>query len=206
MIDKRKKQNQHDEIDNRLVNLTDTEIMLEFSKLLTSIYPHLVKIYAHHYDPYDKISEDLFYSFVYSTFSAKYGAIINRNEIHKYAFNLHCYHKIHRIQIKPKSFPLALVSAPGHVATLTEDFLKGKDLIFIQFGDTENNLTGDAPNNLAAVNFNFTQFTIVDSKTGLNFRNYHPCWVNNKLVDFDLVLEDYDKNEHQFYKQDQFAD
>lgn len=84
MIDRRNIKTQHQEIDIQLKNLSDTEIMLEFSRLLASIYPHLVMTHNHCYDPYDDISENLYFNFVHSTFSGKYGSIIDRQETHKY--------------------------------------------------------------------------------------------------------------------------
>ncbi len=207
MKDKRTIINQHDETDEQLKSLSDTSIMLEFSKLLTSIYPHLIKVGTHCYDPYDDISESLFLNFVYSTFSGKYGAIINKHQIHRYGFTLHCYHKINHIEVKPKSFPLTLIASQGQQAILTEEELKDKELIFIAFGDTVNNLSGDPSQvNPETVNFNFTLIAIVDSETGLYFRNAKHHWVANNLIEFELVLEDYNKDEHQYYKQNYYAD
>ena len=105
MIDNRTIKNQHQEIDKQLKNLSDTEIILEFSRLLISIYPHLVKTRNHCYDPFDDISENLYFNFVHSTFSGKYGAITDRQETHKYGFSLHCYRQINHISITPKNFP-----------------------------------------------------------------------------------------------------
>jgi hypothetical protein len=115
MIDKRTIKKQHSEIDEKLKNLSDTEIMLEFSRLLTSIYPHLVKTQNHCYDPFDDISENLYFNFVHSTFSGKYGFVIDRQETHKYGFSLHCYRHINHISIIPKDFPFTCDSSQGQL-------------------------------------------------------------------------------------------
>lgn len=207
MKDKRTSKNQHDEVDVKLMDLSDTNILLEFSKLLTSSYPHLIRIGAFCYDPYDNFAESLYYNFVYTAFSSKYGAIIDSHQIHRYGFTLHSYHKIHHIEIKPKSYPLTLVSKSIEHVSLTEGQLKNKELIFISFGDTINNLSGHADEvDAKTVNFNFTEFAMIDNKTGLYFRNANHFWVENSLIDYELVLDDYSKEEHQYYKQNFYAD
>jgi hypothetical protein len=207
MIDKRTKTDfSFIERDDRLDKLSDTDIVLEFSKLLTSIYPHLVKVYANSYDPYDDIAEGLFSNFVYQTFASKYGKVISYAETHRYGFNLHCFHKIHHIQINPKYLPLKVVNNEETIF-LTADRLKGKELVFIQLGDPVNNLTGgDDFVNIETVNFNYSEVALVDKLTGLRFRNNKDWWVENSSIEFELVLEDYDKEEHQYYKENLFAD
>jgi hypothetical protein len=207
MIDKRVKTDfSLTEKDDRLNQLSDSEIILEFSKILTSIYPHLVKIYANCYDPFDDIAEGLYNNFVYQTFAAKYAKLIDYSETHRYGLNLHCYHKINHIELKPKEFPISLICNSESVA-LTIDQFQDIELIFIQFGDTVNNLTGGEDYvNVETVNFNYSEIAIVDKETGLRFRNTNNFWVDNALVEFELVLEDYDNAEHQFYKNDLFTD
>ncbi len=207
MIDKRTTKNQHQEIDEQLKNLSDTEIMLEFSSLLNSIYPHLVKTHNHCYDPFDNISEVLYFNFVHSTFSGKYGSIINRQETHKYGFSLHCYRNINHISIAPKHFPFTSESSQGQLTFKDKQEFEDKEFIFILFGDKQNNLSGDSDQvKVETVNFDFVNFIMVDKKSGLNFRNQDSLWVDKNLVDFELVLEDFDKAEHEFYKTDTYAD
>src|SRR5690606_1943497 len=101
MIDKRNVLKQHDDRDPSLESLSDTEILLEFSKVLALVYPSLIKLRSHCYDNFDHVSENLFYDLVYYTFSSKYGTIIDKNETHRYGFSLHTYRHIHHICIKP---------------------------------------------------------------------------------------------------------
>ena len=207
MIDRRaRKDYSFTEIDERLIQLSDTEVVLEFSKLLTSIYPHLIKLYANSYDPFDNIVESLFYNFVYQTFSSKYGTVLNPSEIHTYGFNLHCYHKIQHIEAKPKKFPLIVIDGRQSVQ-ISADHLQDKEIIFLQFGDPINNLTGGVDYvNLETVNFNYSEIIIVDKKTGLRFQKENKFWVDNSLIEFELVLEDFDKEEHLYYKENLYAD
>ena len=81
MLDKRKIIRQHEDIGEELIRLTDTEIVLEFSKILTLIYPSLVKLETHCYDEFDDISESLYFNTVFSAFSGKYGAVIVREAL-----------------------------------------------------------------------------------------------------------------------------
>ena len=207
MIDKRNIKNQHQEIDEQLKNLSDTEIMLEFSSMLTSIYPHLVKTHNHCYDPFDDISENLYFNFVHSTFSGKYGSVINRQETHKYGFSLHCYRHINHISITPKHFPFTCDSSQGQLTFKDKQEFDDKEFIFILFGDKQNYLSGDSDQvDVETVNFDFVNFIMVDKKSGLNFRNQDSLWADKNLVDFELVLEDFDKAEHEFYKMNIYAD
>ncbi|MDT3739258.1 MAG: hypothetical protein RO257_07115 [Candidatus Kapabacteria bacterium] len=207
MIDRRTIKKQNQEIDEELENLSDTEIMLEFSKLLTSIYPHLVKTKNYCYDPYDNISENLYFNFVHSTFSGKYGCDIEIQETHKYGLSLHCYRHLNHILITPKNFPFTCNNSQKQLTFKDKQELDNKVFVFIQFGDKQNYLSGDSNQvNVNTVNFEFVNFVIVDKKTGLNFRNQEDLWVDSNLVDFELVLEDFDKAEHQFYKMETYAD
>jgi len=207
MIDRKNIKKQFQEIDDQLKNLSDTEIMLEFSKLLTSIYPHLAKTNNYCYDPYDNISENLYFDFVYSTFSKKYGSIIDRQETHKYGFSLHCYRHINHISIIPKNFPFTCCSSDEQLTFNDKQEFDNKELVFILFGDRQNYLSGDCSQvDIESVNFDFVNFVIVDKKSGLHFRNQNSLWVDKYLIDFELVLEDFDKAEHEFYKTDTYAD
>jgi hypothetical protein len=207
MLDKRTIFKQHEEISQDLLNLTDTEIVLEFSKILTLIYPSLVKLEEHCYDTFDVITESLYFDTIYSAFSGKYGAVIAREETHKYGFSLHCYHKLNHINITPKEFPTTILSTSGIEMEITEDFFKTKELVFIDFGDTVNFFSADKDNiDLKSVNFDYSRLAIVDKNIGLTFKDEDQYWIINSNVEFELVLEDYSKDEHQFYKIDLYAD
>lgn len=206
MIDKRKILKQHDEVDALLQNLTDTEILLEFSKALTLLYPSLVKLRSHCYDNFDNVSENLFFDLVYYTLAGKYGAIISKTETHKYGFTLHTYRHINHISIKPKAFPISFTDSNGQTILFNETDFADKEFVFIQFGDTVNLLSSDEEDLLIdKVNFEYVNFAIVDRAKGLYFRNSDHYWVDKHLVDFDLVLEDYSQNEHKYYKENKFA-
>lgn len=201
MIDNRTVKQQHEEVDNYLKTLSDTEIMLEFSRLLASIYPHLIKTRNHCYDPFDNISESLYFNFVYSTFSGKYGSIIDRQETHKYGFSLDCYRQINHISIIPKSYPFTCDSSQGRLTFKDKQELDDKEFVFVLFGDKHNYLSGDSDQvDIDTVNFDFVNFVMVDRNTGLNFENQGSLWVDKNLVEFELVLEDFDKVDYEFTK------
>jgi hypothetical protein len=206
MIDKRTVKRQEIEIDEQLKNLSDTEIMLEFSRMLTSIYPHLIKTHNHCYDPFDDITENLYFSVIYSTFSGKYGTDIDRLETQKYGFILHCNKHINHISIAPKNYPFTCEGSEGQMTFKNKQELNEKEFVFILFGDKHNWLSGDSDQvDIETVNFQFVNFVMVDKTTGLNFRNQNSLWVDKNLVDFELVLEDFDQAEHEFYKSDTYA-
>lgn len=207
MLDKRNIKKQHEEISQNLSKLTDSDIVLEFSEILISIYPSLIKLEGHCYDQFDDITESLYFDTVYSAFSGKYGAIIDKAETHKYGFSLHCYHKINHINIRPKQFPTIIKSVSGNELEITEEFFKTNELVFIEFGDTINFFSGDNESiNLKEVNFDFSRVEIVDKKTGLTYKDQDQFWIKNMNAEFELVLEDFSKEEHEFYKMDLYAD
>jgi hypothetical protein len=207
MIDKRKILKQHDEVDLLLQNLTDTEVLLEFSKALTLLYPSLIKLRSHCYDNFDVVSENLFFDLVYYTFAGKYGAIISKTETHKYGFALHTYRQINHISIKPKVFPVSFTDSNGQTIVFNETDFADKEFVFIQFGDTVNLLSSDEEDlEIEKVNFDYVNFAIVDKTKGLYYRNTDHYWVDKFSVDFDLVLEDYNKKEHEHYKMNKYAD
>ena len=206
MIDKRRIQNQHEEIVN-LSKMTDSEIVLEYSKILSSIYPSLIKLEQHCYDQFDDITESLFFYTVYEAFSTKYELPIAKLETHKYGFSLHCYHKINHILVKPKQLPIIIKSLNGTELEISAEFFDTKEFVFIDFGDTVNFFSGDGDNlNLNAVNFDYSRFAIVDKKNGLTYKDEEQYWMENIKAEFELVLEDYCNEEHESYKMNIYAD
>lgn len=207
MKDLRILKGQCDKRHEALQNLSDTDILLEFSNMLTSIYPHLIRTCNHSSIEFMSISERLYFNFVYGTLANKYGAIIERTETHTYGDSKHCYRNIHHIFITPKSFPLICKTNSGNSFVINKKDLKSKELIFLRFGDIENfPLLGDKFFNPEKVHFNDVFFVMVDKKTGYNFRNYENLWIAKNRVDFELILEDYNYSEHVSYRSDVFAD
>jgi hypothetical protein len=87
-----------------------------------------------------------------------------------------------------------------------KDELDDKEFVFILFGDKQNYLSGNSEQvDTETVNFDFMNYIIIDRKSELNFRNQETLWADKNLVDFELVLEDFDKAEHKFYKADTYA-
>ncbi len=200
MIDRRTIIDNHNDIDPGLQSLSDTAIMLETSQALTSIYPHLIKIKAYCGDPFDDFVEPFFFNFTYSAFSGKTGVIIKPTETHKYGFHLHRYQKINHIIARPKQFPVLIIQ-DGQQKKLTEIDLTDKELTFIQFGDTNNYLSGDNDQvNVDTVNFDYSELAMTDGKSGLTFKDTETIWIKNDLLDFDFIAETYDQKEHRHFK------
>ncbi len=190
-----------------LQEISDTEILLEFSELLTSMFPHLRKTYNHCFYQYDKLSKDLYANFIAYTFSHKYGAEISTREFHAYGDSLHCYRKINRIELRPKNFPFVCKTSSGETFIIHPKDLKSKMLVFIVFGDFDNFLAMDDKYiDAANVSFDLVNFVMVDRKTGYNFKVQDNLWAGKHDVEFELVLEDFDQTEHSSYKADVFAD
>jgi hypothetical protein len=200
MIDRRTNIENHDEIDLELRKLSETDIMLETSRTLASIYPHLVKIRAHCNDPFDDFVEPFFFNFAYLTFSSKTGIIIKSKETHKFGFHLHRYQNINHIIARPKQFPILIVQN-GQERILTETDLKNKELAFIQFGDMDNYLSGDDDQvNIDTVNFDYSELVLTEKQTGLTFKDTGTIWIKNDLLNFIFVAETYNQKEHKHFK------
>lgn len=144
---------------------------------------------------------NLFYSMIYSTFSSKYGVKVKSNETHTYGFNLHRYHLINHIQTQPKQFPLEYI-VDGTTYNLLPEDLEKRELVFIQFGDTINCLTGTENEVVKEnVNFNYSELCIIDKESGLTFKGQPTIWVKNEFLEFELVMEDYNPEEHKYFKE-----
>jgi len=172
MIDNRLSKIKNHEVDDSLCELTDTDILLNFQQAITSLYPHLIPIYAHAYYAWDDIVIPLFYEMVYKTFTYKYGIEIEPNETHTYMFSLRCYEGIHHIECFPKMAPFKGILNNDYFEVNDED-LKGKRLIFKSFGDSVHCLTtGLDTENTDAVNFELVEIDVV-------------CAQSNRLTDID---------------------
>ena len=203
MIDRRTKKEEECEIEKSLENISDTHILLNFQRAVISLYPHLVPILAHCYDPWDDLSEDLFYQMVYGTFAWKYGVPISSKEHHKYAFSKHCYRKIHHIECIPKQKVIPMICNEEQVSLSSED-LSGRVLVFREFGDSKYWLSGEIePSEASNVKFDHTAVEIVSLESGFRFRDLseNSYFIHNDHLDYSFVAETYDPGEHEFYRE-----
>jgi hypothetical protein len=203
MIDRRTKKEEGCEIEKGLANISDTQILLNFQRAITSLYPHLIPIRAHCYDPWDDLSESLFYQMVYMTFEDKYGVPISSKEHHKYGFTNHCYRKIHHIECLPKQEVIPMICNEKQVSLSKED-LSGRVLVFREFGDLNYWLSGEVdPSEALNVKFDHTAVDIVSLKSGFRFRDLseNSYFIPNDHLDFTFVAETYDPAEHEFYRE-----
>ncbi len=157
------------EIDDSLINLGDSEILLNFSDTLKDIYPHLLPIQAYAYDSWDDIVEPLFYQMVYVTFAYKYGINLSYKNCHIYDSCLDNNKRINcnHIECVPKSFPLKARINMNWV-TLQQEDLFNKSMVFISFGDGVHYLTGGLDEGDAKdVAFDLIRIEIIDKTTRL---------------------------------------
>lgn len=203
MIDRRTKKEEGCEVEERLANISDTQILLNFQRAITSLYPHLIPILAHCYDPWDGISEGMFYQMVYLTFAGKYGVPISSKEHHKYGFSNHCFRKIHHIECLPKQKVIPMICNEEQVFLSCDD-LSGRILIFREFGDSKYWLPGDIDSSEASnVKFDHTAVEIVSLESGFRFRDLseNSYFIHNDHLDYAFVAETYDSKEHEYYRE-----
>lgn len=187
MIDNRTIKESDHEIDEALGKITDTEILLNFQKAISSLYPHLIPIYAFAYDSWDDIVEPLFFEMVYNTFAFKYGVNIKFHETHTYMITLGSYRGINHIECIPKQSSFdALVD--GEWIIINECTLVDKVIIFKSFGDGEHFLTGGLEIGEAYnVGFDLVEADLVSASTGIAHQT--SIFINKGLLHFECVLE-----------------
>lgn len=172
-----------------LNDLTDTDIVLNFSQAMTDLYPTMTKIGAYAYDPYDDIVELLFYNMVYSTFSRKYDVNIRESQSHKYEFSPqqdYNFLKMHHIEVVFKNDDVK-VMVGNQEKSVSEIASEDNIIIFRNFGDAKHSLTfGIDEEKAPQVAFNKTCFRVLD-EDGKMLNQFHSCWVDNKDVDFKFV-------------------
>jgi len=178
--------------EHSLLNLSDTQILLNFSDALAALYPYMFKISAHCNDAYDDIIEDLFLNMVHYTFAEKYGVILKREDIHMYEMYGNAentFRSKHRIEV---SFRRPDAEVLSHGKKIKADSLleDGNRLVFINFGDGIYNLTMEEDfADYEAVHFNKTVFIVLNEK-GVPLDSFGSCWVNNEDLKYKFVLKD----------------
>ncbi|MDS0526569.1 hypothetical protein NNC19_12830 [Clostridium sp. SHJSY1] len=196
MIDRREIKNYNYEmIEEALVFLSDTEILLNFCNTLKSLYPHLIPIIAFAYDSWDDIVEPLFYQMVYVTFQYKYGITVLEKESHTYNIPFSCYERFNHIECIPKSLYLRVL-VNGSWNVLRQEDLLNKLLVFKAFGDGRHFLTGGLDVEEAhKVEFDLVEIEIVDVITGICLSEYNnsTIFVSKEDVNFEFIAETYYK-------------
>jgi len=176
------------EIDQLLTTVSDTEILLNFSKGIMALYPYLVKIQAHSYDSWDEIVEDLFFKMVYKTFAFKYGVTVSIDKCLRYESHFSNISGHIHIECIPKTLPVQAVSL-DQVYEINNKLIKGKKLVLISFGDGKHFLTGGYnAEDVKEMNFNYTEIQLVDRSTGLlTDRNLPSIFVPNEQLEYKFV-------------------
>lgn len=129
-------------IENKLKNLSDTDIMMNFLEMIEKIYPNLIRINAHCYDSWDSIIEPLYYTAVFETFAWKYGIKIEKGNCHVYENEILTGAAINHIECLPKKYPLICESHFQEPLEFSEEFLSDKKIVFICFSDGQHFTTG----------------------------------------------------------------
>lgn len=192
MIDRRRIKTFGHEVEQELLNVTDTSILINFSAALTSLYPHLVPIHAFAYDAWDDIVIPLYYEMVYQSFSYKYGIIITSSEVHPYMYTLPCYRGLHHIECILKK-PLIEAFINFEWVHVEKQDLENYLIIFKSFGDGSNFLTGGITKEQASeVHFNLVEVEIVSSKTrsSIDGNKYKTMFIRKEDLHFEFVAEE----------------
>jgi len=175
------------EIDERLLSLSDTSIMLNFSAVLTAIYPHMKHVYAHCWDPYDEVVEPLYHALVYCTFAGKYGVCVPAKECQTYESVSCDYQKKIHVRVYPKSTPLSAHGDQGPFS-ITAEFLASHYFLFHGFGDSIHHLTGgEVADDPYDVTFNLTAVQVHDPSALERSAEPVLLWVPNELVEYEFV-------------------
>ncbi len=196
------------EMDPALLEVSDHEIVMTFRDALESITPCLAKIRANAGDPWDDISEGLFYSMVHLTFAGKYGIPVDSTQIHKYGFSKHCYRRIFHIECIPRNFPLPIWIG-GELRQWQESELAGRFLVFRAFvGSNGSDPSLEGLDAIEPPDFGLVAIDIAESQSGLRFREFGhgDLFLDPNDVKLEWVAEDFDANEHRFHKEVFFED
>lgn len=177
------------EIDERLSAVSDTTIMLNFSKALTALYPYMKAICAHCYDAYDDIVEPLYHAMVFFTFAGKYGVCTPVESCHKYEFVSCNYEQLMHVRVSPKNVPFVAKSIDGSFE-ITEAFLRNNILIFHGFGDGEHALSacvslGDSDD----VSFDLTAVEVYDPIAAVKATRPQILWLPNDAVKYEFFFK-----------------
>lgn len=175
-------------IHDNFVNLSDNDILLNFQEILSSIYHNLVKVYAHSYDIWDEIAENLFLHTVMNTFFWKYrfseNDIFKEKDYMKYEVGLDSINIQNYIRCLPSKDTIRVYNF-GVEKIVSKELFEDKILVYKCFGDSVNILTGSIPVESAKdVHFLFTEVVVFDSK---GTRETDFVFLNNEDIDFQFV-------------------
>jgi hypothetical protein len=182
------------ETEPRLREISDSEIVLNFARAMTSLYPHMKAVYAHCYDPYDSVVEPLFHALVYGAFGDKYGVPVPAEECHTYDSVADNYERLSHIEVRPRSLPLQIQES-GRTFEITEGLLLHKKLVFKTFGDGLHNLTGGEDEGDYDVTFHLTEVQVLDLGAQNRQRPATYLWVPNDAVEYKFVLNPHARRE-----------
>ena len=175
------------EVEPRLLEISDTEILLNFSRVMSSIYPHMRAVYAHCYDPYDDVVEPLFHAMVHCTFSGKYGVPVPRAMCHTYDSLPGAIAGLHHVRVLPKEMPLRGLRV-GDQVDLAESDIRGCTLVFKSFGDETHNLTGgEDENDSYDVTFDLAELCLVGTGPAASSHDAVSIWVPKNTVIYEFV-------------------
>ncbi|MDR3238183.1 MAG: hypothetical protein LBT84_06750 [Spirochaetia bacterium] len=189
MIDRRKIKTKI--IDN-MQNISETEIMLNYSDFLKSSYPYLLKI-DYCYDPYDDFLAGTFSTMVHDVFLYKYGiSLKDRKRLYQYGLTMSSYRNHFHIEITPKKYPVIInFDESKKVFENNNDQIK---FVFKSFTDGIRNLGGhyEEDENMPP---NMVEMDIFYVDTGKIVEEYENNYatIDKEDIEFEYVLEDYRK-------------
>lgn len=186
MIDNRIENKAESEIEISLANITDTRIMLNFQEVLSKVYPHLIPIGAYCYDSWDNIVENLYDEMVLNTLCWKYGISFDRDKFHRYAYCYGFKYPEHHIECFFNGDSIKVLTIFGEWSTFSKSYFVNKKIIFKEFSDGINNLTGSISKKEAErVGFHLVDAFLLNLLDG----GSEEVFLDTRDVSFELVLE-----------------
>ncbi|WP_245600159.1 hypothetical protein [Paenibacillus harenae] len=192
LIDRRNSKLFDHEIELGLNEISDTEILINFSNALTSLYPHLIPIHAFGYDAWDDIVIPLFYEMVYESFSFKYGITMTPNNVHAYMYTLPSYRGICHIECIPQRSTVS-VFKNFEWLNIDKQYFESKLIIFKSFSDGVNFLTGGIKKEqTTSVHFDHVEVEIVSTEIGGTAKGniYENIFIHKDDLNLVFVAED----------------
>ena len=202
MIDRRTTFIEQAPLDLALQSITDSEIVHNFHRSLTALYPNLVAINRFCSHAFEEMIERTYYDLVVTSLGRKYGVPVRFEEHHKYGAILHCYRKIHHLECVPLKLPLPIIRQSGP-AVLSHEDLQDKVLVFQGFRDkTINPLERISADEASKLEFSLVQIQVVSAESGYRFRDWaqENVFVEKEHVSYEFCAETYDSEEHRKYR------
>jgi len=169
------------ETDPRLLEVSDSQVLLNFASALDALYPLLRTVHADRYDPYDDVVEPLFWGMVFSTFAGKYGVAVPKKSCVGYEMSVPDFTVLHHVRVRPREHARARI---GGEWTKYEAI---DELAFVGFDDGQLWLSGhESEGDPEFGGFDLVRVEPLDS-TGVPVGQGSWLWFQRNEVDYEFV-------------------